>query len=71
MSGAGLTTRKDTEAEKERLSVLTQDMFDKVGAYLRGELETTCEEYRLLENLNKLTAQRYSELTVQANGMNE
>eukprot|EP00123_Amoebidium_parasiticum_P001158 comp12203_c0_seq1/m.6973 comp12203_c0_seq1/g.6973 ORF comp12203_c0_seq1/g.6973 comp12203_c0_seq1/m.6973 type:complete len:123 (-) comp12203_c0_seq1:23-391(-) len=68
---SGLAPHTDHSEHNARLAVLTQEMFDKVAAYVRAELETTCEDYKLLETLNRLTAQRYGELTTQTATMNE
>ncbi|XP_068921520.1 biogenesis of lysosome-related organelles complex 1 subunit 2-like [Petaurus breviceps papuanus] len=41
---------------------LCQDMFSKMAMYLRGELTATSEEYKLMENMNKLTSLKYLEM---------
>ncbi|MBN3302268.1 BL1S2 protein, partial [Amia calva] len=37
-------------------------MFDKMSVFLQGELTATCEDYKLLENMNKLTSLKYMEM---------
>ncbi|KAF5299377.1 hypothetical protein FQR65_LT09418 [Abscondita terminalis] len=44
------------------LSQLATTMFTKTADYLYGELTATQEEYRLLENMNRLTITKYSDM---------
>uniref|UniRef100_A0A6I8PRR6 Biosis of lysosomal organelles complex 1 subunit 2 n=2 Tax=Ornithorhynchus anatinus TaxID=9258 RepID=A0A6I8PRR6_ORNAN len=37
-------------------------MFAKMATYLSGELAATSEDYKLLENMNKLTSLKYLEM---------
>lgn len=37
-------------------------MFNKTADYLYGELTTTLDDYRLLENLNKAAVLKYSDM---------
>ncbi|XP_053163177.1 biogenesis of lysosome-related organelles complex 1 subunit 2 isoform X3 [Hemicordylus capensis] len=37
-------------------------MFNKMAIYLTGELTATSEDYKLLENMNKLTSLKYLEM---------
>ena len=37
-------------------------MFSQMAAYLTGELTATSEDYKLLENMNKLTSLKYLEM---------
>ncbi|XP_068948055.1 biogenesis of lysosome-related organelles complex 1 subunit 2-like [Petaurus breviceps papuanus] len=39
-----------------------QDMFSKMATYLMGEMTATSEDYKLLENMNKLTSLKYLEM---------
>nr|XP_020853992.1 biogenesis of lysosome-related organelles complex 1 subunit 2-like [Phascolarctos cinereus] len=41
---------------------LCKDMFSKMAMYLTGELTVTSEDYKLLENMNKLTSLKYLEM---------
>ncbi|XP_027725436.1 biogenesis of lysosome-related organelles complex 1 subunit 2-like [Vombatus ursinus] len=41
---------------------LCQDVFSKMATYLKGELTATSEDYKLLENMNKLTSLKYLEM---------
>ncbi|KAK4880635.1 hypothetical protein RN001_008781 [Aquatica leii] len=44
------------------LSQLATTMFTKTADYLYGELTATQEEYRLLENMNRATITKYSDM---------
>nr|XP_020863121.1 biogenesis of lysosome-related organelles complex 1 subunit 2-like [Phascolarctos cinereus] len=37
-------------------------MFSKMAMYLTGELTATSKDYKLLENMNKLTSLKYLEM---------
>uniref|UniRef100_T1JJR6 Biogenesis of lysosome-related organelles complex 1 subunit 2 n=1 Tax=Strigamia maritima TaxID=126957 RepID=T1JJR6_STRMM len=41
---------------------LSTKMFDKVSDYMEGELATTLEDYRLLEEMNRVTITKYSDM---------
>lgn len=41
---------------------LCQETMAKTAEYLRGELEGTAEEYKLLEQMNQVTINKYSEM---------
>ncbi|XP_068937396.1 biogenesis of lysosome-related organelles complex 1 subunit 2-like [Petaurus breviceps papuanus] len=41
---------------------LDQDTFSKMTTYLMGELTVSSEDYKLLENMNKLTSLKYLEM---------
>ncbi|KAB0797777.1 hypothetical protein PPYR_08770 [Photinus pyralis] len=44
------------------LSQLATTMFTKTADYLYGELTATQEEYKLLENMNRATITKYSDM---------
>nr|CAG4638861.1 EOG090X0J9J [Cyclestheria hislopi] len=44
------------------LNRLAVDMFEKVSLYLQGELTSSKEEYQLLQQMNKVTAAKYTDL---------
>ncbi|XP_043834266.1 biogenesis of lysosome-related organelles complex 1 subunit 2-like [Dromiciops gliroides] len=50
------------EPAEEDIMELCQDMFSKMATYLTGELKATSEDYKLLENMNKLTSLKYIEM---------
>nr|XP_029542206.1 biogenesis of lysosome-related organelles complex 1 subunit 2-like [Oncorhynchus nerka] len=59
-SDGGVETAE--EAVEPDINELCTDMFDKMAVFLQGELIGTCEDYRLLENMNKLTSLKYMEM---------
>lgn len=44
------------------LSRLATNMFSKAADYMYGELTSTLEDYRLLENMNRATITKYSDM---------
>ncbi|XP_051788449.1 biogenesis of lysosome-related organelles complex 1 subunit 2 [Erpetoichthys calabaricus] len=56
------TAEEATEPAEPDIQLLCRDMFDKMGVFLHGELTATCEDYKLLENMNKLTSLKYLEM---------
>ncbi|XP_017784346.1 PREDICTED: biogenesis of lysosome-related organelles complex 1 subunit 2 [Nicrophorus vespilloides] len=44
------------------LSRLATSMFNKTADYLYGELTSTLEDYKLLENMNRATITKYSDM---------
>ena len=67
----------DTVAEapavenNEKLREVTGDMFEKLSALLVGELRSSSEDYVLLEQMNALTAKKYSEMAGNAESLTE
>eukprot|EP00300_Choanocystis_sp_HF-7_P028461 c34103_g1_i1.p2 GENE.c34103_g1_i1~~c34103_g1_i1.p2 ORF type:complete len:157 (+),score=35.97 c34103_g1_i1:109-579(+) len=45
------------------IAKMTSDMFGAMGAYLEGQLVAHTEEYRLLEAMNTVTADKYAHMT--------
>ncbi|XP_067239576.1 biogenesis of lysosome-related organelles complex 1 subunit 2 isoform X2 [Chanodichthys erythropterus] len=56
------TAEEATEPAEPDINELCRDMFDKMAVFLQGELTATCEDYKLLENMNKLTSLKYMEM---------
>ncbi|XP_026883712.2 biogenesis of lysosome-related organelles complex 1 subunit 2 isoform X1 [Electrophorus electricus] len=56
------TAEEATEPVQPDIDELCRDMFDKMAVFLQGELTATCEDYKLLENMNKLTSLKYMEM---------
>ncbi|XP_021960398.1 biogenesis of lysosome-related organelles complex-1 subunit 2 [Folsomia candida] len=50
------------DAHDASLNNLAKNMFEKTAEYLQGELLLVQEDYKLLENLNKATAAKYSDM---------
>ncbi|XP_071829039.1 biogenesis of lysosome-related organelles complex 1 subunit 2-like [Apostichopus japonicus] len=57
------------------IEALTRDMFTKLTDYVRGDLASTAEDYKLLEQMNKVTTKKYTDMKQMAidleNGMKE
>ncbi|XP_060518528.1 biogenesis of lysosome-related organelles complex 1 subunit 2 [Cylas formicarius] len=45
------------------LSRLANALFSKTSDYLYGELTSTLDDYRLLENMNRVTKTKYRDMT--------
>uniref|UniRef100_H9G436 Biosis of lysosomal organelles complex 1 subunit 2 n=1 Tax=Anolis carolinensis TaxID=28377 RepID=H9G436_ANOCA len=56
------TAEEATEPAEADINELCKDMFNKMAVYLTGELTATSEDYKLLENMNKLTSLKYLEM---------
>eukprot|EP01100_Stratorugosa_tubuloviscum_P014368 TRINITY_DN7658_c0_g1_i1.p1 TRINITY_DN7658_c0_g1~~TRINITY_DN7658_c0_g1_i1.p1 ORF type:complete len:139 (-),score=67.36 TRINITY_DN7658_c0_g1_i1:28-444(-) len=62
----------DDDEEKQKLMVdLAQAMFQSAGSYLRSELTTSSEEFKLLEQLNKQALSKYTDMTGDAKNLVE
>ncbi|XP_071381080.1 biogenesis of lysosome-related organelles complex 1 subunit 2 isoform X2 [Centroberyx affinis] len=62
-SDGGVETAEEAvEPAEPDINELCTDMFEKMSVFLQGELTATCEDYRLLENMNKLTSLKYMEM---------
>ncbi|XP_066532154.1 biogenesis of lysosome-related organelles complex 1 subunit 2 [Hoplias malabaricus] len=62
IDGGVETAEEATEPADPDINELCRDMFDKMAVFLQGELTATCEDYKLLENMNKLTSLKYMEM---------
>ncbi|XP_027703241.1 biogenesis of lysosome-related organelles complex 1 subunit 2-like [Vombatus ursinus] len=56
------TAKEAMEPAEADIMGLCQDMLSKMAMYLTGELPATSEDYKLLENMNKLTSLKYLEM---------
>ncbi|KAM7011876.1 biogenesis of lysosome-related organelles complex 1 subunit 2 [Tautogolabrus adspersus] len=62
-SDGGVETAEEAvEPAEPDINELCTDMFEKMAIFLQGELTGTCEDYRLLESMNKLTSLKYMEM---------
>uniref|UniRef100_A0A8C7XWI6 Biogenesis of lysosomal organelles complex-1, subunit 2 n=1 Tax=Oryzias sinensis TaxID=183150 RepID=A0A8C7XWI6_9TELE len=62
-SDGGVETAEEAvEPAEPDINELCSDMFEKMAIFLQGELTATCEDYSLLENMNKLTSLKYMEM---------
>ncbi|KAK3809448.1 MAG: biogenesis of lysosome-related organelles complex-1 subunit 2-domain-containing protein [Benniella sp.] len=51
---------------QEHVTRASQEMFRKIAEYVRSEMLAMGEDYKLLENMNNMTRERYGELAVVA-----
>ena len=51
------------ETHDPNLNRLAITMFDRVSEYLKSEMTTSESEYRLIEEMNKVTTAKYQDLT--------
>ncbi|XP_053891561.1 biogenesis of lysosome-related organelles complex 1 subunit 2 [Malaclemys terrapin pileata] len=56
------TAEEAKEPAEADINELCKNMFNKMATYLTGELTATSEDYKLLENMNKLTSLKYLEM---------
>lgn len=62
-SDGGVETAEEAvEPAEPDINELCSDMFEKMAIFLQGELTATCDDYLLLENMNKLTSLKYMEM---------
>jgi len=62
LQSSGCDSMDIREQHDPSLDHLARAMFDKTSTYLQGELTLVQEDYKLLENLNKATASKYSDM---------
>ncbi|XP_041485678.1 biogenesis of lysosome-related organelles complex 1 subunit 2-like [Lytechinus variegatus] len=56
------TAQEATVEANADIAELTRDMFQKMIAYLQGDLSATAEDYKLLEQMNLVTAKKYGDM---------
>lgn len=59
-----------SQTSEEKVVSLTKELFHKTSNYVKAELEVTQEDYKLLEQMNRRTAVRYSQVKEVAEGLN-
>jgi len=56
------TPAPNTGRISPEMAALSADAFQKVAAYLQGQVEGTIAEYKTLEEMNTVTVQRYKDM---------
>ncbi|XP_045214540.2 biogenesis of lysosome-related organelles complex 1 subunit 2-like isoform X2 [Mercenaria mercenaria] len=56
------SVQKEQNEPPQDVVELCRETFKKTAEYLKGELEGTVEDYKLLETMNKVTVSKYSEM---------
>jgi len=62
----GVGLKAAPPAAAAQIQAGTEQLFAELAKYIEGELTMTSEDYRLLEQMNQLTRQRYLEMTATA-----
>ncbi|XP_029822457.2 biogenesis of lysosome-related organelles complex 1 subunit 2 [Ixodes scapularis] len=52
----------DAAADSPKLNDLAANMFQKTGEYIQAELSSTLDDYRLTEEMNRVTITKYSDM---------
>ncbi|VDK67971.1 unnamed protein product [Litomosoides sigmodontis] len=70
-TSAEIPPTPDSTAVAMHVQQLADDMYDKVAAYLQGQVEGTTAEYKLLKDMNNTTTQRYDDMKQVTSGIAE
>ncbi|VDO26897.1 unnamed protein product, partial [Brugia timori] len=70
-TSADISPTPDSMTVTTHIQQLADNMYNKVAAYLQGQIEDTIVEYKLLKNMNNATSQRYDDMKQVANGVAE
>jgi biogenesis of lysosome-related organelles complex 1 subunit 2 len=51
-----------TSSVSDEVRKMSENVFEKVSAFVQGHIQGTVDDYKLLEDMNNVTAQRYSDM---------
>ena len=72
---ASLPPTKDSTSSSQshiqELANLSDDLFKKVNVYLQGEVDATVQDYKLLQEMNSVTTERYDKMLVTAKNVGD
>uniref|UniRef100_A0A914D856 Biogenesis of lysosome-related organelles complex 1 subunit 2 n=1 Tax=Acrobeloides nanus TaxID=290746 RepID=A0A914D856_9BILA len=55
-------TLSPTSTISDEAHRLSDNVFDKISAFVNGQIQGTIDDYKLLEEMNNVTAQRYADM---------
>ncbi|CAG9539982.1 unnamed protein product [Cercopithifilaria johnstoni] len=61
-TSADISPTPDSTIVTTHVQQLADNMYNKVAAYLQGQIEGTTAEYKLLKDMNNATTQRYIDM---------
>ena len=64
------TVKESSETSEEKVRNLTKELFRKTSDYVQAEMSVTHDDYKLLEQMNRQTAVKYSQVREVAEGLN-
>lgn len=67
---SGTARAEPSLTSEEKVSNLTKELFRRTSDYVQAELEVTLDDYKLLEQMNRKTALKYSQVKDVADGLN-
>eukprot|EP01122_Echinamoeba_exundans_P017157 TRINITY_DN8948_c0_g1_i1.p1 TRINITY_DN8948_c0_g1~~TRINITY_DN8948_c0_g1_i1.p1 ORF type:complete len:164 (+),score=53.64 TRINITY_DN8948_c0_g1_i1:563-1054(+) len=58
--------QEEDSIREKKLQTDMVELFDHLGAYLKGELLATSDDYKLLEQMNQVAKSKYEDMTTMA-----